>query len=256
LLLIASSSAKTLLLLSDPFTDIRVGLPIVVVFIVAVLEFFVGVAMLMPQISFTLKRTSGLLLFSSFLCFAGYKFCIGAESCGCAGALEIPPWIAAVVDLVAIFCLGFVLPPQSGRAKECSNENFGALAGVLIVVVSFVALNIPSSKQFLASLSGQEQVIVEGGELLKIRFPESEHVLVLRNVSDDAVRILGIESSCNCVEMAPGVKGVKIDPHGILEVSFKVLPGARKFVRQRIVFFLDSQQQFVGSEVTGKVEEF
>lgn len=43
--------------------------------------------------------------FGGFACVAVYKMLLGEQSCGCFGAVPTPPWIALVIDLLAILAL-------------------------------------------------------------------------------------------------------------------------------------------------------
>lgn len=43
--------------------------------------------------------------FGGFACVAVYKMLLGEKSCGCFGTVLTPPWIALVIDLLAILAL-------------------------------------------------------------------------------------------------------------------------------------------------------
>lgn len=71
---------------------------------IAVELIVVGVMVLMPG----LARLAGIAMLGSFLPILIGDVALGAASCGCFGAVQIPPWVTLVTDLVFLLSLVFL----------------------------------------------------------------------------------------------------------------------------------------------------
>ena len=79
--------------------------------------------------------------------------------------------------------------------------------------------------------------------------------VVLQNSGTFPVKIVGISKSCTCV-LADDVAFASIPPGETLRVSLGVRPKRPGSFHQRLVFFLDSPQQYVvAADILGSVQE-
>jgi hypothetical protein len=79
-------------------------------FSIAVELVVVGVMILVPG----LARFAGIVMLGSFLPVLIGDVALGASSCGCFGAVQIPPWVTLVTDVVFLVSLVFLargIPP-------------------------------------------------------------------------------------------------------------------------------------------------
>jgi len=81
-----------------------VDLRFVLEFSIAVELIVVGVMILIPG----LARLTGILMLASFLPVLIGDVALGASSCGCFGAVQIPPWVTLVTDGFFLFSLLFI----------------------------------------------------------------------------------------------------------------------------------------------------
>ncbi len=84
-LLIFTALAKLWLLLTDPFADIKVGMPVSLLWATVVLEISVATLTFSPGVSQRLKWFSLFGIHVLFLIVSVSRFLLGFESCGCAG---------------------------------------------------------------------------------------------------------------------------------------------------------------------------
>ena len=81
-----------------------VELRFVLEFSIAMELVVVGVMVLMPG----LARLAGIVMLGSFLPVLIGDVALGAASCGCFGAVQIPPWVTLVTDLIFLLSLVFL----------------------------------------------------------------------------------------------------------------------------------------------------
>ncbi len=260
--LIAASVAKGAQLLTDPFVDIRTHLPAVVLFLVVLVEFVCGLLFLVPSFSLALKGVFGLLLFSAFLVFAMLQWVQGSPSCGCLGAVTIPPWGAVVFDLLAIvICVYWTRTAARWRdaidheaTRKLLANTVSVTVGMGIVLLPFVLWNSPRGHQAISRILRLTDISVEPLPVLTVPNGSSQFEFRITNVSRSPLTLLGSEVSCSCVKVKGSLAGTVMAPGTELAIPFTIRPNGRTFVRERIVLFVDSTQQRVTIPVRAKVQ--
>ncbi|MDY3563706.1 hypothetical protein R5W23_005322 [Gemmata sp. JC673] len=86
----------------------------------------------------TTTRYVGIGVFALLFAAAAYKYRLGASSCGCFGAVTVPPWVTMIVDglFVVAFC---VLRPQSPDPMPTTARR-ARWAFVLLPIVGVLAI--------------------------------------------------------------------------------------------------------------------
>jgi len=114
-----------------------VDLRFVLEFSIAVELIVVGVMILVPG----LARLAGILMLASFLPVLMGDVALGASSCGCFGAVQIPPWVTLVTDAFFLLSLLFLAHGVPGlktpRSLPTRQVVSAGLWAVLSVAVSF-----------------------------------------------------------------------------------------------------------------------
>lgn len=114
-----------------------VDLRFVLEFSIAVELIVVGVMILVPG----LARLAGILMLASFLPVLIGDVALGASSCGCFGAVQIPPWVTLVTDAIFLLSLLFLAHGVPGlktpRSLPTRQVVSAGLWAVLSVAVSF-----------------------------------------------------------------------------------------------------------------------
>jgi hypothetical protein len=114
-----------------------VDLRFVLEFTIAVELIVVGVMILVPG----LARLVGILMLASFMPVLIGDVALGASSCGCFGAVQIPPWVTLVTDVFFLISLLFVargVPAlKTPRSLPTLQVVSAGLWSVLSVAVAF-----------------------------------------------------------------------------------------------------------------------
>jgi len=114
-----------------------VDLRFVLEFSIAVELIVVGVMILVPG----LARLAGILMLGSFLPVLIGDVALGASSCGCFGAVQIPPWVTLVTDvifLIALLLIARGVPAlKMPRSLPTGQVVVAGLWSVLSVAVAF-----------------------------------------------------------------------------------------------------------------------
>ena len=104
-LLLFTAVAKLWMLLTDPFADVRVGIPKGILWFSVLFEFALAFLNLRHQ-DVKLLSFINTVVFASFGLFATARWLLGYGSCGCSGNLEFPAWGFILVDgLVVAWCI-------------------------------------------------------------------------------------------------------------------------------------------------------
>jgi hypothetical protein len=196
--LIVSAVLKLFQLLTDPFADLHTGLAVPHIWLVLLLE--AATAMIVLAGRREVAWLASISLFVCFCLFAWGKHFSGATSCGCFGALEIPPLFIAIFDtvtvalLVAMCLAGFVdtdrLHKVTARQMRALNvRQVGNIVGFLLVVIFVVA--IPSFAQTGSGLIASKRQLVQGRLLVDRQ--TIVNVEVVNSSSHDA-KIVGSRS--------------------------------------------------------------
>jgi len=129
------------------FGGLGFDLRFVLEFSIAVEFIVVGVMILLPG----LARFAGILMLGSFLPVLISDVAMGASSCGCFGAVQIPPWVTLITDLAFFACLVFLARgvPRLKMPRSLPTRQVVA-AGIWSVVSVAVAFGLTPS-----GISGQ-----------------------------------------------------------------------------------------------------
>lgn len=158
-------------------------------------------------------RRVKLQLLMLFTCFAGYTaylLAIGAESCGCFGAVTIPPVWTLLLD-VAVLALLWIWQPQRDAADGALGKTYSWLvwstvyASLVLPVTALYLLRQPvalASGDVLADIGGI--VILEPESWVGQSLPIANEVDVGRELTTGEWVILLYHHGCaKCQEMPP-----------------------------------------------------
>ena len=97
LLLSVTAAAKLHLLLTDPFADLRAGLTVPVIWLAVVLELALAWMNFRGRDA-RLVMIANVAVFALFTALSTTRWLRGHSSCGCAGSLELPVQVFALLD--------------------------------------------------------------------------------------------------------------------------------------------------------------
>ncbi len=205
LVLITAGILKTLQLWTEPMSEPAViGSWKFKTALLIELELYLGLGLLLNLWPGYLRRVA-LVFFAIFTGVALSKAAAGARSCGCAGNVEIAPWVAVITDLAMLAGLWTWRPNHSPSA---SAEFKISPALLFLVVLPWPVLGAFRPPAY------PELVVAPGIDLSQIgQGQRRTFTVTLRNPHDQAVEIFGLESSCPCLES----KSVptRIPPRGV-----------------------------------------
>jgi len=119
----------------------------------------VGVMVLVPG----LARLTGIVMLAFFMPVLIGDVVLGASSCGCFGAVQIPPWVTLVTDGFFLFSLLFIArgvpklkTPQSLPTRQV------VAAGLWLIVSVVVAFGLTPSGTPAATTSGGQEIVSSG----------------------------------------------------------------------------------------------
>ncbi len=264
-LLSAPAMAKVWMLLTDPFADIRAGIPKEILWGTVVFELWLAFENLRIRDQRVLASID-VSTFSAFAIFAGVRWALGYASCGCAGNFEVPPWFFLLIDIGIV--LGFL---SSALRRSLVFDGWhelanwwngwsaaarGRLAGLLFFVGFIGFLQLPIAATLRASVFGELPILATvklDGELIVGK--ESVGNVEIWNRSGRPAKIIGLERSCKCFGLTEGPIAKIIAPNGHISVSLVISPENPGPLHQRIVLFLDHPTQFrMDIDVFGSVK--
>lgn len=261
ILLAVTAVLKLHLLLNDPFADIKTGNSLPILWLAVFVETAVVYIAFSAQ-SVGLKWGALTGLFSVMTVVAFFNVVTGKSSCGCSGAFDIhPSWFLAT-DLISVAVLIVFRPaPVAAMLTEAvsvlgSGHSVAKIAALAIVGTLFIAFQTSIARDFVKSFLWGHDVSATSIELGELKAANPvECSLILKNRSNSARKIVGINSSCSCV-VPKDLVHASIPSHGELAVNVKVTPKSGNDFHQRILFFLDSSQQYVvAADLFGTVKE-
>ena len=260
LVLAATAALKWQLLLTDPFADLKTGIARPLLWLAVLAETVLLLVLISPWISKSMKGSALFVFFSVAALFAGYRFVTGQKSCGCSGSLEIAPVWFFLFDLSVIAILLvfrnqwrlaswprwlFAVPERIGYSVGLG----GILA--LLVIVQTDSVSAWIGRHFQGRTIVSRPIELEGLEVGELTECEVE----LKNWGDFPCQIVGVNKSCRCVVL-DDVGWTKIPAKGSLAVALAVRPKRSGPFHQRLLFFLDSRQQYVvAADIFGFVQE-
>ncbi len=254
ILLSATAMAKIWMLLTDPFADIRVGIPKEILWITVVFELWVAFENWRIRDHRVLALINT-LTFAIFAIFAGTRWAQGYTSCGCAGSMEFPPWTFMMLDLSIVT---WFLSSTARRSVEFdgalellnwwngwSSGAKGRLAGLILFVSCLGFVQLPIAAPIRAAVLSEppiQPIVQFNGEL--VVGIESIVEVEIWNRFMRPVKIVGMQRSCNCIELPKGTIGEIISGNGRFSLPLVVTPKKSGPMHQRIVLFLDHPLQF------------
>ncbi len=207
-----------------------------------------------------------MLAFSAFAVFSFYQGMVGQSSCGCFGRLTVNPWVAFGQDLTVMAGLGLGHPSFGElRVNPRSILKSTAFAGMLAVAGVFA---------FSAVLLGAVHVIF-GSVPAGVAFFRGERVtvdpavvdvgkgdpgttrtvtVVLRNWSDESVRVFGGTANCSCTVLADLPVTIPAHAARSLEVSVRLKGSPGVFTRRVAFLTTGGGLQRADFTLTGVVE--
>lgn len=252
--------AKAWLLAFNPFPDLAAGIPLWELWLALLLEAGLVLIALLPRVPFEFKMGAFFAFFACAAIYSGWRTITGAESCGCAGALDIPPWPFFVLDLVIVALLIHLRKSWFDLARI---RDFlfrpgvvGSMAGCFLVIGILVFSQTSVGSELADRFMRGYSVTARTASFGIARGTDSREVdLVLRNRGKTPCRIIGFRASCSCV--VPDQSAFAVIPAGgELPLSITVNPKKNGRFHQRVLFYLDTPQQFVvAADITGFVQE-
>ncbi|MEZ6096486.1 MAG: hypothetical protein R3C03_20035 [Pirellulaceae bacterium] len=248
IVLLTAGFLKLHLLITDRFADLKTGYSLFWLWCAVLVE--LGVAAFVVGYRSDRHQWWALLaLFSTLLIVASIGVWNGRQSCGCTGAIEISPLVFAVFDLVVIASLVLLRPVEIWqplfKVREVSPATWGKVLGCVLAVGGFLAFQSNQLPAPIASLLGRPPIAdirIDLGD--RVGLAAFDQPVTLLNPTDLDVRVVGITKSCNCLALNDSSKKLLIPPNGDLEIQLQVHPKMLGRFHHRVVFYLDSPQQF------------
>lgn len=254
LLLSEMAIAKLWMLVTDPFADIRVGLPKSILWISVAFDFALA------WINFSAKDHRLLILvnlavFAAFAVFSSIRWMLGYSSCGCSGSLELPIWYFVMLDIGLVIWLLFVGhrhglldngPSHLASVwRSLSPMRRGQVAGVGLFLVVMLAIQFPIAAPLRSVVLGEPkiQATVSVTDPLKVG-EECSGEVELHNTSSFPARIIGISHSCRCFDFRDDPTTVVLPAHSRISRALIIKPRESGPLRERIELFLDHPEQF------------
>ncbi len=254
LLLTATAIAKLWMLLTDPFADVRVGLPREILWLSVAFEFWLAFENFRLRDHRVMAFVNS-VVFASFAIVASIRLAMGYGSCGCSGSLELPTWFFIVIDVGVV---AWFTGSEAARTQVASgivhlsqiwsfwsSEKRGRFVGLVFFAVIVVAIQLPFAAAFRAVLMGEQpfQAIVRFDGDLKIG--EAWTGLVeIHNRSFESAKVVGASRSCRCFDLADDPVSTKIPANSFISLPLVIKPNRLGPINQRVVLFLDHPKQF------------
>jgi hypothetical protein len=176
--------------------------------------------------------------------------------------IEISPWVTFSLNLSILFCLLAFAVQLNGRATErgpewkrgmlwrqVSDSQRGAVVGVVVLGLCLVGWEY-GGRYFTFD---SKKITTELVELKRLEVGvESSFLVIVKNKSAVPARIVGVETSCDCV--AADAVGRQVVAHSSVEIPIAVTPNKTGYFHQKMRFFIDHPEQFrVNVDVFGSV---
>jgi hypothetical protein len=265
LLLLFTAGAKVWMLLTDPFTEVRLAISREILWLGIAIEFSVAVVNLMSNRLVSISCVN-FLLFLGLGVFAFARWLLGYQNCGCAGTLELPTWIFIVIDFGIVSVILFI--NQNTHFLSRGIDSFrkvwrgftptirGQFAGISFFSIFLIALQLPFATPVRTAIFGKPLVVST------VRIPDDMMVGIetlgeveIRNHSSFPARIIGVRRSCACFDFSTTPMGEIIPPNGMFSQVIYVKPKQTGRLLQQVDLFLEHPKQFrVPVIVYGKVK--
>jgi hypothetical protein len=265
LVLLVASVSKLAAIAMDPFADHWTGTPLPLLFMAAVLELFVVV------VCFRLRNSPVVWLllscvFSLYLAISVAWWISGQTRIGCFGLFSVPVWGCVLINVIALATLLLPLRHSSASLSQVwrdallslSDRNpkeLGVLTSALMVVLVcglFLSRTVRAQADRLLNGAVVMPVLVDLGNVpvgttIKTRIP-------LRNLSQQPIEIVGVQSSCSCVATPDDKRS--LPPESTETFQVQVALGTPGRFHQRVYYFLDHPlQQRVAVDILADVRK-
>ena len=246
-ILSVTAALKFHFLLTDPFADIKSGTSLPLLWLAVFAEAGV-VWIVVSQAPDQLKWLSLISLFGIMTAVSTYNVLTGQTSCGCAGAIDIHPMWPLTLDVIVIVMLIGFRPRSVSEGTKVTSiplTTLGQVVGFAVVAIVFVLFQTPAARALVRS-----KILGHEIEAIPVHFGTVEITdklncqLQLRNHNAIARKIVGVGKSCTCV-IPQDVVHASIPGNGTLEIAIGIKPKNAGPFHQRVLFYLDSPQQFV-----------
>lgn len=254
LVLAVAAISKLLLLLFDPFADVRVGIPKEVLWLSVAIEFSLSIANLIAR-KYRIISLLDCIVFAAFAIFVCVRMAMGYHGCGCLGLLDLPSWPFLCFDiLVLTYFLGTPRNRQDVAlgVKEVffvwgamSQSARGVIFGLFFFLFFVGLMQLSWFAWVRDSFRGKESLhaVIEykGVFSLNQKLPIE---MQIQNNSAKTAKIVGIARSCRCVVISENPIGMKIPVGESTKIPLTVVPEKTGAFHQRVSLFLDHPKQF------------
>jgi hypothetical protein len=265
-LLVATALAKSWMLLTDSFADVRVGIP------KEILWLSVAVELGLAWQNFRLRDHRVLALintvvFASFGIFAAIRWMLGSGSCGCAGSLPLPAWLFVLIDglIVVWFTITSDQRTRFGQGfyklvqnwNSCSPEKRGRFVGLGLSVSLIFAIQLSVASPLRAMVLGEPLLVARVRIDGDLRLNQScDGIVTLENRSSWPAKIMGLAQSCRCFDLMDDPVSKIVPAYDRISLPLVIKPNKLGPLRQRVELFLDHPKQFrVKADVVSFVKE-
>lgn len=181
-------------------------------------ELFLGIWLITAVFPATARRVA-LVCFLGLAGVALYKVSTSQESCGCLGDLHVDPKYVFLLDVLVVFLLCSVSPPQA--IVQGWHSALVLLGGILVLTIG-TGLTVYERatslhRGLIAASNFHDFGVTEQHQVLT-------HVFTMENRCAFPVEVVQTTSSCNCTAVQIGA-GHVIPPNGRLEVPVSLNTG-------------------------------
>lgn len=252
-LLFVTAVLKLHLLLTDPFVDIKTGSSPAILWLAVVLETAVA-WLIFTAVGDELKWLVLIVFFSALTAFSIFNVASGKSDCGCAGSISLHPLWFLAINILAVGLLWLNRIQLSSRKivdlQDSSSNSLGHITAFLVVGLVFVVMQTDIAQRMANRVFsfGSSNTRIQATPVKLGILPWSEELveceISLTNDSGRPTRVIGLSKSCSCVFLADIVHE-EIVTAGVKKVKVKVRPNREGRFHQRVLFYLDSPQQYV-----------
>lgn len=204
-LLIAAASLKVLYPAAAGLTGATGGtFPWYAATISIVIELLLGWG-LVAGIGPKYLRPAAGILFTLFAVYSMHRAVAGFKQCGCFGAVSVPPWVTAAIDLVA--AVGLLVLPAESLLRHSRRARVAAVTAVAISLpVLWMGLSWvnSASRGGVAAWTSGSMKILSPDEWVGKAFPIASSIAPATNIAEGAWDVLMFHHSCpKCQEVVP-----------------------------------------------------
>lgn len=252
--LFVTAAAKLWMLLTDSFSDVRVGISKEILWLSVALEFWLAWENFRSR-NFSVMAFVNTIVFACFAIFSLSRWLTGYSSCGCSGNMELPIWFFILIDVIIVtwfmrspfarveFFRGFQQIRKFWNSIDLSKR--GRWAGFAVLLIVLVAIQFSFATPVRSMLFGSPMIkaIVSFDEKLSYN-RESTGVVEIINNSRQSAKIIGMSRSCRCFDLADSPISMSIPASDRLVLPLVIKPIKSGPLHQRVELYLDHPKQF------------